>query len=519
MHSGLKRFLTAGLAALMSAVMLGAPVSAIAEEANLIDHNNDGVIDVFDYVISKRVSVEENAPLNLVVTDAAGLPGAVVTVSAVVSRNTGFSTAKLSFNYDEALVPVIPEDGENAVVPSDLFFPESQINVFTMKKMHQIICCSSLAAYTEENGAMLDMTFRIPEDAVPGTVYTVFYEDASLLDDDSNRLPLLTKRGKITVLSEAELTDPPPLLTTTPPVTSEPPATTTAPVTGTTVTTGRTTASQTTASATTAPKKTTTAKTTTAKTTTAKTTTAKQSKTTAKSTTTAKTTTTVTTTGTTTAETTTTTVRTAPPYLWKGIDVSQYQGDINFEKVRDESENKFVMMRAGFGRYAFQEDPTFQTNYSRAKAAGIPVGAYWYSYAQTPEIARVEAHVCAQVLGDRQFEYPIAFDIEEPSVLSKSPEEISAIIEAFCSEMEKMGYYAMLYCSSYYLNNRILKSTLEKYSVWVANYNVPCPSFTGEYGMWQYGIGRSAGIDYDVDVNYCYKDYPSIIVKNHLNKF
>ena len=82
-----------------------------------------------------------------------------------------------------------------------------------------------------------------------------------------------------------------------------------------------------------------------------------------------------------------------------------------------------------------------------------------------------------------------------------------------------MGYYVMLYCSSYYLNNRISPRTIEKYSVWVANYNVECPSFLGEYGMWQYGIGSSPGIEGDVDVDYCYRDYEEIIKRCHRNGF
>ncbi len=98
-------------------------------------------------------------------------------------------------------------------------------------------------------------------------------------------------------------------------------------------------------------------------------------------------------------------------------------------------------------------------------------------------------------------------------------EKIGAIIEAFCSEMESMGYYAMLYCSSYYLNNRIPWQTISKYTVWVANYNVEYPSYYGDYGIWQYGIGTSAGIEGDVDVNYCYKDYEKIIKGCHRNGF
>ena len=487
MHSGHKRFLTAALAALMSAVMLSAPVSAIAEEAELTDRNHDGVIDVFDYVLSKRVSVAENSPLDLSLGDAVGAPGSLVAVPAVLNQNPGFTSVKLSVSYDADLIPEITDDRETSVIVNEQAFPKLDLSVFMLKKLYQIICCTSRSFYSEEDGTICDFIFRIPDDAEPGTVYTVCYQDAELLDKNNSRLPLLTKRGKITVVAPEDLPEPPlsePAVTT---------ATTAAASGTTTLTEAQTVAPPATA--------------------TSAATTAKQTKAAS-----SKTTTTVTTTVTTTAETTTT-VRTAPPYLWKGIDVSQYQGDINFRKVRDESENKYVMMRAGYGRFADQEDPTFRTNYSRAKAVGMPVGVYWYSYAKTPEVAKIEAHVCAQVLGDRQFEYPIAFDIEEPDVLSKSVEEISAIIEAFCSEMERMGYYSMLYCSSYYLNNRISKSTLAKYSIWVANYNVECPSFTGEYGMWQYGIGRSAGIDYDVDVNYCYKDYPSIIKTYHLNKF
>ena len=483
MLSGLKRFLTAGLAALMSAAVLAGPSAVFAEEAELIDHNDDGVIDVFDYVISKRATVAENSPLSLGLSDVEGTPGSVVTIAASIADNPGFSLAKLIIGYDPALLPTVIEGEDSTIIQNHVTFPNVKFEPILMKKVSRIACYSVQRVDAEGDGDLFELVFRIPDDAVPGTVYSVWYQDVEMLNI-TERLPLLTKRGKITVV-EPEETTPPASETTT---------------TSTTTTTVSTTTATTSVSQSAATSKTQT------------------TERTEPETTLSETTTSVTTLETTT-ETTTTTVRTAPPYLYKGIDVSQYQGDIDFEKVRDESENKFVMMRAGFGRMIYQEDLTFRTNYDRAKAAGIPVGAYWYSYAQTPEIARVEAHVCAQVLGDRKFEYPIAFDIEEPSVLAKPVEEISAIIEAFCSEMEQMGYYVMLYCSSYYLNNRIAPSTIQKYSVWVANYNVACPSFTGEYGMWQYGIGSSPGIEGDVDVDYCYKDYEEIIKRAHRNGY
>lgn len=487
MPAGLKRFLCTGLAALISAAALNMPTAVFAEETELTDRNADGVIDVFDYVISKRAVVAENSPLSLTFSDAAGTAGSIVTISVSVSQNTGFSSSKFIIGYDPALEPVILDNGNFCVNQSTSSFPDMNIMTFPMKALSRVACYTDLDKASSEDGILFDLSFRIPADAEPDTVYSIWYQDVELLNQ-TKRLPLLTNRGDITVVLPDE---------------TKPPVVTTAPPSATSTTSTHT---QTTVK----PKSTATATKATTSDTAAKTT---------KTTTTTTTTATVTTSVTTTEATTTTTVRTARPYLWKGIDVSQYQGDIDFEKVRDESENKFVMMRAGFGKELYQVDKKFEQNYSRATAAGIPVGAYWYSYADTPERARVEAHVCAQVLGDRKFEYPIAFDIEEPSVLAKDPAEIGAIIEAFCSEMEGMGYYAMLYCSSYYLNNRIPWQTISKYTVWVANYNVPYPSYYGDYGIWQYGIGSSAGIEGDVDVNYCYKDYEKIIKSCHRNGF
>lgn len=478
MFAGLKRILCAGVAAIMSAVALSVPSAVFAEELELIDHNADGVVDVFDYVISKRIAVAENSPASLSMNDAEGTAGSVVSIAVSIAQNTGFSTSKFIIGYDAPLQPMIPEDEESCVIQGQSAFPDMDITTFVTKKLNRVSCYTKMNEVSEEDGILFEVVFQIPEDAEAGTVYSLWYQDVTVANSDA-QLPLLTKRGTITVV---------PPEATAPPVTT----TTTAQTTTTSATTYTETVTET-APTTTAPEQT------------------EQSET-------SENTTTLTTFETTT-ETTTTTVRTARPYLHDGIDVSQYQGDIDFEKVRDESKNKFVMMRAGFGRFASQEDLKFQTNYARATAAGLPVGAYWYSYAPTPELAKVEAHACAQVLGDRKFEYPIAFDIEEPSVLAKKPEEIGAIIEAFCSEMESMGYYVIVYCSSYYLNNRIPKEITSRYGVWVANYNVPYPAYTGDYGMWQYGLGTCPGIEGDVDVNYCYKDYEKIIKECHRNGF
>ena len=97
----------------------------------------------------------------------------------------------------------------------------------------------------------------------------------------------------------------------------------------------------------------------------------------------------------------------------KGIDVSKHQGVINWEKVKASGQVDFAILRAGFGKESSQIDVQFERNYSECKRLGIPVGAYWYSYAKTTTEAEQEAAVCLSALAGKQFEYPIAFDIEE----------------------------------------------------------------------------------------------------------
>ena len=92
-----------------------------------------------------------------------------------------------------------------------------------------------------------------------------------------------------------------------------------------------------------------------------------------------------------------------------GIDVSRWQGSIDWTKVKTD----FCIIQAGFGREASQKDIRFDENYSGCKAAGIPCGAYWYSYATSEDEARKEAAVCLDILKGRQFEYPIYYDVEE----------------------------------------------------------------------------------------------------------
>ncbi len=88
-----------------------------------------------------------------------------------------------------------------------------------------------------------------------------------------------------------------------------------------------------------------------------------------------------------------------------GIDVSEHQGAIGWSRVKASGVD-FAILRAGYGKFATQKDRQFEANYANTKTVGLPVGAYWYSYAKTPEEARQEAQICLEIVKNRQFEYP-----------------------------------------------------------------------------------------------------------------
>ena len=202
----------------------------------------------------------------------------------------------------------------------------------------------------------------------------------------------------------------------------------------------------------------------------------------------------------------------------KGIDVSQWQGDIDFGKVRSAGVD-FVIIRAGYGRYISQKDPYFEQNYARAKSAGLNVGAYWYSYAESEADARAEAAVCMEAIRGKQFEYPIYFDLEEQSQFSRGKAFCSALVTAFCGEMEKAGYFAGLYISRSPLQTYITSEVAERYALWVAEYGSKC-NYGGAYGMWQYtSTGKVSGVNGACDCDYAYTDYPSIIKNGGFNGF
>lgn len=203
----------------------------------------------------------------------------------------------------------------------------------------------------------------------------------------------------------------------------------------------------------------------------------------------------------------------------RGIDISKHNGAVNWAQVKADGV-EFAIIRAGYGKQASQKDTQFENNYAGCKSNGVPVGVYWYSYATTPDEARKEAAVCLSVIKGKTFEYPVYFDIEEPSVLAKGKAVCTAIAKAFLEAVEQAGYFVGIYSSKVHLENCITEELRARYAVWVAHYGVDKTTYHGQYGIWQKSsTGKVYGISGNVDVNECYVDYPAAIKKKGLNGF
>lgn len=201
---------------------------------------------------------------------------------------------------------------------------------------------------------------------------------------------------------------------------------------------------------------------------------------------------------------------------YNGIDVSHHNGLIRWNEVKTD----FAIIRAGYGKSQHQTDRKFEYNYSGCIANNIPCGAYWYSYATSVEEAREEARAFLTVIKGKKFSYPVFYDVEEERTFNCGKEKVSEIISAFCEEVEKAGYFVGVYMSSSALTSYVTEEVRNRYSIWVAHWGVKNPSYEGTYGMWQYSAtGAVKGINGDVDLDKSYRNFPSVMLKNHLNGY
>lgn len=205
------------------------------------------------------------------------------------------------------------------------------------------------------------------------------------------------------------------------------------------------------------------------------------------------------------------------------IDISTHQKSYNIDYDELAANISGAILRVGYTGYgdgsSLYEDAQFQTHYDELSARGVPLGAYWYSCADTEEEGRQEAEKMIELMGSRGFAYPIYWDTEDPyHQKTAGPEKLTLAGKAFLSTLEKAGYYAGIYASSSWLKNQLQMDELSDYDVWVAHYDTSAPSYHGDYGMWQYtSKERLPGYEYNLDANEVYKDYPNIMKEYKLN--
>lgn len=188
----------------------------------------------------------------------------------------------------------------------------------------------------------------------------------------------------------------------------------------------------------------------------------------------------------------------------KCIDISEWQGSVDFEKVKSQGVD-YAILRAGFGRSSSQKDSEFETYYKNAKAAGIKLGAYWYSYAVDAEDAVKEAEAFIKIIKGKSFELPLFYDMEESFQTSLGKSRLTNMAEAFMSKLISSGYKAGIYANANWFENYLDYSKLYgKYPLWLAQYN-DVAEF--DCDIWQYtSSGKVSGIEGNVDMNIIYNE-------------
>ena len=202
-----------------------------------------------------------------------------------------------------------------------------------------------------------------------------------------------------------------------------------------------------------------------------------------------------------------------------GIDVSTWQGKINWNKVKASGVN-FVIIRIGYGkgRYGSKSctlDNRFTSYVKGASEAGLPIGIYFYSYATSEEQALKEAEFTIEQLDGVPVSFPIAYDIEDAYILKHTTKnERTAMVKTYMDTIAAAGYYPMFYCNQNWYNNYLNASDLKDYDFWYARYTYQEPNISEyPYTVWQAtSTQKIDGItENTVDIDFLYKDYSKVI--------
>lgn len=215
-----------------------------------------------------------------------------------------------------------------------------------------------------------------------------------------------------------------------------------------------------------------------------------------------------------------------PPYRY--LDVSRWQGKITLDgwrkvkaagykgvMLKTVSTNKKLSKQAD-GLYI---DPTFETNYRNARAAGLDVGVYYYTYATSEAMADAELALLRQAVYGKEFSLPVCVDVEENKLKQLSTLDLSNLTAYALEQVEKMGFYAQLYTYTGYKYELDMARLSSRWDVWLADYTGNAPKVSFKYNAHQHtSKGRVPGISGNVDLNVTTLNYPKIIRKKGLTR-
>ena len=215
-----------------------------------------------------------------------------------------------------------------------------------------------------------------------------------------------------------------------------------------------------------------------------------------------------------------------PPYRY--IDVSRYQGKITLDgwlkvkaagykgaMLKTVSTNRNLSKRAD-GLYI---DPTFETNYRNARAAGLDVGVYYYTYATSEAMADAELALLRQAVYGKELTLPVAVDVEDNRLGKLDKQSLTDLTAYALHEVEQMGFYAQLYTYTGYKYELDMARLSSRWDVWLADYTGKTPNVTFNYNAHQHtSKGSVPGITGNVDLNVTERNYPKIIRKKGLTR-
>ena len=214
-----------------------------------------------------------------------------------------------------------------------------------------------------------------------------------------------------------------------------------------------------------------------------------------------------------------------PPYRF--VDVSRYQGLIDWAQVAAAG-YKGAMLKTVSTNYKLSKrsdglyiDPTFETNYRNARAAGLDVGVYYYTYATSEAMANAELALLRQALRGKELTLPVAVDVEDNRLDNLDKQSLTDLTAYALHEVEQMGFYAQLYTYTSFAKAHLYVggAALRPYDVWLADYTGKAPKVDFAYNAHQHtSKGSVPGISGNVDLNVTTVNYPKIIRKKGLTR-